>query len=361
MRQTRQQLEMGMHLTRPKRRLVVGVVSAVSYVHRRSACRQTWVAEAAEHADVEVVFVLGGGPTLVQAFRLDDVLFVPGPDGYDSLPRKTYGFLKWALENFDFQVAFKCDDDTYVHIQRLLRYGVADRDYVGADMGGYASGGAGYRISSRAVSSLLPALEGRSHGPEDLIVGEVLRERGVALTASGLFRPYSTPGDYPTPTNQIITCHYVQPEKMFEIHASLGVSSTSLPEPPYQILDWKTGRGVLGLYGTLDHGVDGSTDIQRPDLALDWSCYEFLSGHVDCGIELQVERPVGVFGFLDGRSPNVPEAPVIFSIDGDALGSLFGPGERTAEGYLRAGRRILRAATSGAKAGRYVVWAIREL
>lgn len=54
---------------------------------------------------------------------------------------------------------FKCDNETYVRIDSLMRYEVDGPDLVGADVGRYPSGGAGYRISARAVASLLPALE----------------------------------------------------------------------------------------------------------------------------------------------------------------------------------------------------------
>jgi hypothetical protein len=129
----------------------------------------------------------------------------------------------------------------------------------------------------------------------------------------------------------------------------------------YRILEWETGCGSLGLNGWLGHEVDGGNKVQRPDIPLEWNSYELLSGHVDSRIELAVERPVGVFGFMDGRCGHVPSAAVSFSIDGDVLGVLAGPGERTSEHRLEAGRHVLRITTPGDKTRRYPVWAIREL
>jgi hypothetical protein len=345
----------------PQRRLVVGVLSAKHYEERRNACRRTWVAEAAAHSEVEILFLLGGGLGLGRAVRTDDLLTLPCRDDYASLPQKVRGFLQWALESFEFEIAFKCDDDTYVHFQRLMHYDFANHDYVGADIGGYASGGAGYGLSVRAASALVSGLQNNVEGPEDLIVGEVMRKRGFALTGSGLFRWDSSPGIRPTLSNQIITAHWVQPEKMLEIHASLAQPSSGRLETPFQIMDWSTDWGVLGLNGNLGHEVDCSTEVDLPDIALDWSQYHLLSGHVDCRIDLEIERQAGIFGFIDGHSWIVPEAPVTFSVDGDILGVLVGPGERTAERGLRIGRHVLRMTTPGDKTRRYPVWAAREL
>jgi len=133
------------------------------------------------------------------------------------------------------------------------------------------------------------------------------------------------------------------------------------PESLYRILQSETGWGVLGLNGALGHEVDGATDVQLPEIAMDWSAYELLSGHVDCRIDLELDRPAGIFGFMEGHSWTVPEAPVTFSVDGLVFGVLIGAGERTAEQRLEAGGHVLSMTTQGPKTRRYPVWAIREI
>jgi hypothetical protein len=130
----------------------------------------------------------------------------------------------------------------------------------------------------------------------------------------------------------------------------------------YEILAWETGWGALGLDGALGHEVDGATEVQRPAIALDWNRYQFLSGHVDCRIDLEIKKPAAIFGFMDGHSWEVAEAPVTFSVDGAVSGILAGPEERTAERCLPIGRHVLCMTTGSTnKTRRYPVWALREL
>jgi len=53
------------------------------------------------------------------------------------LPQKTRWFCAWAIANCEFDYLFKCDDDTYVCLERLLA-SPRGAKYVGHDLGGYA-------------------------------------------------------------------------------------------------------------------------------------------------------------------------------------------------------------------------------
>jgi len=350
-----------MSVSLPKRKLVTCVLSARHYHQRRDACERTWFSSLTASEGVEAVFVLGGGRSLRQSYRAGHMLTVPCADDYQSLPQKVYWFLRWALETFDFQWIFKCDDDTYVHVRRLLAYDIGQHDYLGSDVGGYASGGAGYFLSAAAARKLGPDLRRRITGAEDLIVGEALRKHGYALRSTRLLAPYFDEGRYPAPSNHLITGHHVTPGKMLEIHAALESSAAIDAGAPFHICDWETGWGVLGLKGEIGHEVDGAKIIRPPDFGIDWSRYELLSGHVDCRIELQVQRPLGLFGFMERHSWNTTTSPVTFTLDGHSIGVLVGPDTRTTEHRLTPGRHVLRMCTPGDKTRRYPVWAVREL
>ena len=56
------------------------------------------------------------------------------PDDYASLPQKTRGFCRWALANAEFEYLFKCDDDTYICLDRLLAV-PSGLDYCGWKLG----------------------------------------------------------------------------------------------------------------------------------------------------------------------------------------------------------------------------------
>jgi len=127
------------------------------------------------------------------------VLLVPCADDYSALPEKLRLLLIWALERRTFDYLFKCDDDTYVRMDRLLAVDLRGHDYIGGEWAedvGYASGGAGYLLSRRAVEIvagdiLEAAGEPYPDGAEDLLVGRCLRRAGVRFQRDRRFIAYS--------------------------------------------------------------------------------------------------------------------------------------------------------------------------
>ena len=105
------------------------------------------------------------------------------PDDYNSLSLKTRWLCLWAITNFMFDFLFKCDDDTYVHVDRLLKCDTHG-DYVGCDIPGHdyphASGGAGYRLSRNAAIHVATFLNG-SASYEDWMVWKLLTNAGMPL------------------------------------------------------------------------------------------------------------------------------------------------------------------------------------
>ncbi|HEY1065855.1 MAG TPA: hypothetical protein VGE52_07090, partial [Pirellulales bacterium] len=151
-------------------RLAVGILSKSSYAERRAACRATWLRGGGVDASVEWSFIVGD-PAALAVRREGDVLTVPFSDEYASLSKKTAAWCGWALAQEPApDVLFKCDDDTFVVLDRLLAY-IRSGDwgeYSGDDLGpamaakwggaagrglrGFAAGGGGYLLSRRAAA-----------------------------------------------------------------------------------------------------------------------------------------------------------------------------------------------------------------
>jgi hypothetical protein len=202
--------------------VLIGVVSAQSLPERREACLATW---ASATPGCALVFVTGGhacAAPLRHGCRLE----CPAPDDYPSLPQKTRALCAWALEHTDCDYLFKCDDDTYVHLPRLLA-AVPQGDYVGHDLGGYASGGAGYWLSRRASRIIAERLDAPT-GHEDQLLGRVLAEAGMPVAHDRRLHPWNS--HRPAPENDLITTHHCWPALMQEIHAAFVPSANAGPD-----------------------------------------------------------------------------------------------------------------------------------
>lgn len=92
----------------------------------------------------------------------------------------------------------------------------ASADYIGHDIAGYASGGAGYLLSKNAAISVVGRLF-EATGVEDRLVQCVLGQAGIPYTSDGRFHAHNNA--WPAENNSLITCHYVSPEHMRSIHS----------------------------------------------------------------------------------------------------------------------------------------------
>jgi hypothetical protein len=176
---------------------------------------------------VDAVFLLGVEEVTAPGFhsatipeRHGDELWLPCPDAYATLPQRTRWCCQWALSGdcgFDFDYILKADDDTFIHIPRLMEY--ADRlsvdgiDYAGAEWKprvGYGSGGGGYLLSKKAASIVAERMSQKT-GCEDLIVGQILRAAGIKLEIEPRFIPFGSMDvtRRPTASNNLITTHGV--------------------------------------------------------------------------------------------------------------------------------------------------------
>lgn len=193
--------------------LLVGICSAQGYENRRNTLRDTWLKRPQE--GVECFFFLGGP---VPEEEKEDCISLPAPDSYEELPLKILEFFKYALEHYDFDWLFKCDDDTYVALDRLRdlpdnRYSIIGDISLKNRLA--PSGGAGYLLSRSLVEQIVAVPDIPTTGAEDLIYGKIALDLGAIPWATERLCMHS--GIYPTPENDVITSHWCRPEQITAI------------------------------------------------------------------------------------------------------------------------------------------------
>lgn len=198
--------------------LLIAIVGCRRLLTRLATARATW--GAAPPAGVEIVYFVGAGPDPVP----DWVTALDAPDDYPSLPLKVHAVHR-HLAAAKCDHVFKCDDDTYVVIDRLMaaatRLGPGDFLGAAAFHPEFASGGAGYLIP-KAASAALAQLAPPDPGPEDVVFSQRLRTLGYGFQPSEALRYASEPQDLPTADNDIITCHWLTPLRMRQLHDHLA-------------------------------------------------------------------------------------------------------------------------------------------
>jgi len=205
---------------------MIGALSCWKYQERRERCAQTWMMEGdklngtspgepaqalhtIEHTIVRSVFLIGS-PGLDAPALAGRNLLLPGPSDYRSLPQRTRAFCQWAIARDDWDYLFKCDDDTYVAISRLVRYPLT-ADYIGAEWApgvGFASGGAGYFLSRKAAEVVAEHLT-QKEGYEDVCVRDALASQGIPFTQDQRFVALGNEERRPRADNDLITLHAV--------------------------------------------------------------------------------------------------------------------------------------------------------
>ncbi len=198
-----------------KPRLLVGVCSCHGHAPLRAAARATWAGQVAER--IRVVFFVGDG----SESEAPDVWVLRCPDDYEALPLKTQTFLRRALGEDDWDYVFKCDDDTYVMLDRLaglagLGEFVGSADTAGA---GFASGGGGYLLSRNAARAVVEAPV-PAPGAEDVWVSRLLQQAGFKLVASPALQ--MNHAVLPNRENSIVTAHWCSEELLRLIHRALA-------------------------------------------------------------------------------------------------------------------------------------------
>ncbi|HEX8912545.1 MAG TPA: hypothetical protein VF796_09310 [Humisphaera sp.] len=330
--------------------LLIAAVSCERYAERREACRRSWLS-AAQDAAAHVVFVVGA-PGAPSARLGGDTLYVPCADDYASLPQKTRLAAAWAVRR-GFRRLFKCDDDTFVHVPRLVAAAPGLAPFTGfVHPSGSVSGGAGYLLGGDALGRVAAADGRLGRGAEDVLVTQLLRDAGIAAVHDARFCPGNR--TVPTVFNAAITAHYVDPPAMVALHESLEQPPPSL----FRLLGAEAGYGAVGVGGFRGFSANGSA---RPRLPVDarGPGDEVVSAHAPSSVRVHLGRPVQVRGWLDDDA-GPGGSPVSFWVDGQECGTAAAAGQRTAWRRVPAGEHELRATVGGGNTSRYAVWQLRE-
>lgn len=203
----------------------------------------------------------------------EDVVELPVPDDYDHLPQKVFAFFAYVRRTRGAAWVFKCDDDTYVDLHRLMELAHPGVDLVG-DMSlrrrNAPSGGAGYLIAEKLLTHLLQEPLPSATGAEDLIVGALAaRFQAVSVATDRLGM---TPAPYPMPHNNLVSAHWCDPGYLRAIHSF----NHSSPKAVFRVE--RTGWGnaehlafyASGYFRREATGCAGKFAWQNGNLLLQW-------------------------------------------------------------------------------------------
>jgi len=173
----------------------------------RKACRDTWLSN--KQKNIEYLFFVGRG----YEGNESDVVELDVQDGYWDLPQKSLHMFR-HVSNMDFDYVFKCDDDTYIRLERL--HELCDgHDFVGSKSldnkhNKFASGGAGYLLSKNIINKVISE-DIPLKGAEDVIFSKLgMKYADKWRSDNGL-----NPGKH---IGNNITCHWMNVDDMMTTH-----------------------------------------------------------------------------------------------------------------------------------------------
>ncbi|XP_057422343.1 hydroxyproline O-galactosyltransferase GALT2-like [Lotus japonicus] len=115
----------------PKRpiKLFIGVLSASNHFAERMAVRKTWMqSDAIKSSDVVVRFFVALNPRKEvnavlkkEAAYFGDIVILPFLDRYELVVLKTVAICEFGIQNVTAAYIMKCDDDTFVRVDTVLK------------------------------------------------------------------------------------------------------------------------------------------------------------------------------------------------------------------------------------------------
>ena len=122
--------------TGPSVSLLILVLSSPGNVDVRNTIRQTWLSVSKKNHNYQAFFVVGDrGLNNKQVYDLageksrhSDLLVLSMHDTYNDLTRKLVKSLEFAHKNFRFDYVLKCDDDTFVDVERVVEELKVEKD-----------------------------------------------------------------------------------------------------------------------------------------------------------------------------------------------------------------------------------------
>lgn len=188
-------------------------------------------------------------------------------DGYWDLPQKSLHMFNYVA-GMDFDYVFKCDDDTYVRMDRLPE--VCWGDFVGDESlnnehNPYASGGAGYMLSKKIISKIIVE-DIPLKGLEDVIFSS------LALKNTGLWR-VDARLYYGQKLNDNITCHWLSPQKMMVTHIENYSDESDFLYYRIRHSGWDDDIKVhidSGYFRRMNYNDEGFIEYDGEDFILKW-------------------------------------------------------------------------------------------
>lgn len=248
-------------IERRKVPILVGICSAQGYYERRKTVRDTWFKHPQE--GVECLFFLGGD---VPEREKKDTIGLDTNDSYHCLPEKVLAFFKYALEHYEFDWLFKCDEDTYLDLSRLpelvdTHYGIIGD--ISLEKRHSPSGGAGYFLSREIVEKIVARKDVPLCGAEDIIFGKLALEEGAVPFATP--RLFMSNTKYLSAHNDMVSVHWCNSELMRMMEVYRHETPDAIYRGTHQywkddLLFYKEGifrRLSTDCYGWWSQGVDG--------------------------------------------------------------------------------------------------------
>jgi hypothetical protein len=176
-------------------KVLIAILSYNQGRQHHELIRNTWL----QGCKTDYKFILGNETKDPQ----QDELVVDSQDTYYDLIFKVEKSVEYALIN-NYDYLFRCDLDTYVCIDRLLRSGFEQHDWSGY---GEPYGGSGYWLSRKATQALIDNTNYLDvYESEDTHVARILRQQG--FTPFQDRRYYSSTNEGPSLDNDLITSHW---------------------------------------------------------------------------------------------------------------------------------------------------------
>ncbi|KAL4563508.1 hypothetical protein LXL04_027551 [Taraxacum kok-saghyz] len=110
-------------------RVFVGILSATNHFAERMAIRKTWMqSSAVKSSDVVVRFFVALSPRREQnavlkkeAAYFGDIVILTFMDHYELVVLKTIAICEYAVQNVTASYVMKCDDDTFIRVDPILK------------------------------------------------------------------------------------------------------------------------------------------------------------------------------------------------------------------------------------------------
>lgn len=163
--------------TQTASKTLIAILSCHALRGYEQSLRDTWIKDVPEGIDHR--FFLGFSSTDGDPRRKDDEVALEVGDALQDLTHKMVAVCAWALaQGYDY--LFKCDLDTLVRPIGLLQSDFKSWDWVGGQNSFFASGGAGYTLSRRAMRAVIEH-EIESGPAEDVNTAHALLSQGIEL------------------------------------------------------------------------------------------------------------------------------------------------------------------------------------